>query len=62
METQKATKEELLEMLLAEFEECAEQFSRIRNDWSDPRDECRAGWASIERGKALLQELKSLLQ
>jgi hypothetical protein len=60
-EVQPATKEELLEMIVAEFEECDAQFSAIRNDWSDPRHECRAGWAASERGRKLVAELKALL-
>jgi len=28
--------------------ELASLFSEIRNDWTDPRSECRAGWAIID--------------
>lgn len=27
---------------------CYELFSEIRNDWTDPRHECREGWRIID--------------
>lgn len=29
-------------------------FTAIRNDWTDPRSECRAGWAAVEELRGLL--------
>jgi len=31
-------------------------FTEIRNDWSDPRTECRAGWAATDKAKKLLAD------
>jgi hypothetical protein len=37
-----------IEKLEAALRCCGELFSDIRNDWSDPRSECREGWRVIE--------------
>jgi len=37
-----------IERLEAALRCCGELFSDIRNDWSDPRSECREGWRVIE--------------
>ena len=37
-----------IEKLEAALRRCDELFSDIRNDWSDPRSECREGWRVIE--------------
>lgn len=31
-------------------------FTLIRNDWSDPRHECRTGWEAIENLNAIMGE------
>ena len=42
------------EALAEALDECKELFSAIRGDWSDPRAECRAGWAVIDTALARL--------
>lgn len=42
------TDSERIEVLREALVRCRELFDEIRNDWSDPRSECRAGWAVIE--------------
>ena len=37
-----------IEKLEAALRRCDELFSDIRNDWSDPRSECREGWSVIK--------------
>ena len=34
--------------LLEALTKCRGLFSEIRNDWTDPRAECREGWAIID--------------
>jgi len=41
------TDKERIEVLRSALTRCRELFDEIRNDWSDPRSECRAGWAVI---------------
>src|SRR3990172_4188835 len=36
----------------AALEKCKELFTEIRGDWSDPRAECREGWAVIDAALA----------
>ena len=38
---------ERIKELEGALEKCGELFSEIRGDWSDPRSECREGWAII---------------
>jgi hypothetical protein len=38
-----------IEKLEAALRRCDELFSDIRNDWSDPRSECREGWSVIKK-------------
>lgn len=37
-----------VESLREALTKCRELFSEIRMDWSDPRAECREGWAIID--------------
>jgi len=37
-----------IDKLEAALRRCDELFSDIRNDWSDPRSECREGWSVIK--------------
>jgi len=37
-----------IEKLEAALRRCDELFSDIRNDWSDPRSECREGWSVVK--------------
>jgi len=34
--------------MIAALKVCRELFSEIRNDWTDPRSECRKGWTVID--------------
>jgi hypothetical protein len=43
-----------IEMLATALRMCREHFTEIRMDWSDPRDEIRAGWAVIDEALAKL--------
>jgi hypothetical protein len=38
--------------LIAALRQAREHFTEIRMDWSDPRDEIRAGWAVIDAALA----------
>ena len=44
----------LREKLTPLVNRCGELFSDIRGDWSDPRTECREGWAVCDQMRALL--------
>lgn len=48
---------ELLTLALQSLANCNDLFHDIRNDWSDPRTECRMGWAIVERVAAEAQKL-----
>ena len=43
-------------MLKVALAGCRELFSAIRDDWTDPRAECRAGWNLIDTVLAKVDE------
>jgi hypothetical protein len=45
-----------LEKMREALTQCRGLFTEIRNDWSDPRAECREGWAVIDEALSLLEE------
>lgn len=38
------------------LEKCDYHFDEIRNDWSDPRSDCRAGSAIVENALSIIEE------
>lgn len=42
--------------LVSKLSRCRELFYEIRMDWSDPRDECREGMATLD---AIMERIKS---
>lgn len=38
----------LMAEMMAALDACEALFTEIRNDWTDPRSECREGWAVIQ--------------
>ena len=47
-----------LRSALEGLDKCSDSFLEIRNDWQDPRSDCRIGWAAID---AALAEISSAL-
>ena len=45
----------LLDPLVSALNECRENASIIRGDWTDPRNECRAIWSAVDTALASLR-------
>lgn len=52
LEAQLKQEREAARGLVEALEKCNEVFSNIRNDWTDPRSDCREGWETIDAALA----------
>lgn len=54
-EEAKLSLEQALQVAYTALQECYNLFSSIRGDWTDPRSDCREGWAIINAAQAVIK-------